>query len=91
MFEDLEQNFNAAQTAEQVIVCEDTVIVLVGRGFSGQAISDGFPTTTNGAVPRGQGGSVVPGNLECAGGPLCPSRVKRAVFSIRFVCHSSTY
>ena len=39
-------------------MCEDTVIVLVGGGFSGQAISDGFPTTaTTGAVPEGQGGS----------------------------------
>lgn len=90
MFEDLEQNFNAAQTAEWVIVREDTVIVLVGRGFSGQAISDGFPTTTSGAVPGGQGGSVVPGDLEHARGQLCPSRVKCAVFSVQFVCHSST-
>lgn len=57
-------------------------IMLVGRGFLGQAIS--------GAPP-----SMVPSQkdkvgLGCAGGPLCPSRVSCVVFSTQFICCSST-
>lgn len=53
-------------------------MVLVARGFSGQAVSAGSPDH-RGAGPEGPGGSVAPEALGCAGGLLSLLRVRGAV------------